>query len=211
MAREQGYRTNRMSRRRVLQLSAMGAALAACSSPSTSSGPSTGARATTQAGAQGAAQPQTATPTRGGRIVRALNGDPVSFDPHASISYLNIQFIDMFQAKLVRYDYRTTPPYRNGYEDAVVGELADTWEAPDPRTWIFRLKRGMKYHDKPPVNAREVVPDDVKWSWDRALSPGFQVEEWAWNNYDKVEVVDPATVKFTLKQPNGRLPVDLAN
>jgi len=183
MARERNSGTRRLGRRRALQLSAAAAVLAACSSPSTntSGGPSGGARSTTQSGGQA----QAGTPTQGGRISWRVAGDPVSFDPHATISYLNVEFLDMFHAKLMRYDYRTTPPYRNGDEDHVIGELADKWEAPDPATWVFHLKPGVKYHDKPPVNAREVVADDVKWSFQRALSPGFVVEEWAWNNYER--------------------------
>lgn len=217
MVNERNYWTGRVSRRRSLQLSgaaATAAFLAACKAPEsdTGAGSAPGARATTQAGGSTGQQAaaQTATPTKGGKIVRNVAGDPVSFDPHGTISYLTVEFIDMFHAKLVRYDSRTTPPYRNGDEDRIVGELADKWESPDPSTWVFKLKQGMKFQAKEPVNGREVVAEDVKWTWDRALSPGMQVEEWAWNNYEKVEAIDKYTVKFTSKQPNGRLPIDLA-
>lgn len=213
MTRERAYPISHrfsLSRRHALRLSAAAALAAACAAPQPTSGPPSGGQATTQPAGQ--AQPQAATPTRGGRLFFRVPGDPVAFDPHATISYLTVQFLDFFHAKLTRYDYRTTPPYRNGDESRIIGELAESWEAPEPepRTWIFRLKRGMKFHNKEPVNGREVVADDVKWSFERALAPTSSVEEWAWNNYDKIEVVDRYTVKFTLKQPNARLPIDVS-
>ena len=150
------------------------------------------------------------TPVRGGRTVRSFTGDPVNFDIHSGISFLNVEFIDYWHSKLVRYDYRATPPYKNGGE-VVIGELASSWEAaPDNASWTFHLKPGMKFHNKPPVNGRVLTADDVKWTWERALSPGHVVEEWAWLTvYDKIEAIDANTVKFTLKAPNGRLPQDM--
>ena len=59
----------------------------------------------------------------------------------------------------------------------------------------------MKWHNKPPVNGRELVAEDVKFTYDR-----FQTEKANGNRYmlepvDRVEVVDRYTVKFLLKEP----------
>jgi ABC-type transport system substrate-binding protein len=37
------------------------------------------------------------------------------------------------------------------------GALAESWEQPDPMTVIFHLRKGVRFHNKPPVNGREVV------------------------------------------------------
>lgn len=201
-----------LSRRRLLQgMTAAGVLAAACSSPTESKPAAQGGTpvsASTSAASAGSAP---VNPTHGGRIVRFAPGDPPNFDPHATISYLTVGFLDGFHTKLVRYDYRSVPPYQAGNEQ-VMGELAEKWETPDDnRTWIFHLRQGVKFHDKPPVNGREVTADDVKWSWERALAPGQVIDRWAWNMYDNIEVVDPHTIKFTLKFPVGRLPFDLEN
>src|SRR5712692_3541407 len=48
-------------------------------------------------------------------------------------------------------------------------DLAERWESPDDTTSIFHLRKGVKWHNKPPVNGRELVAEDVKFSFDRFL------------------------------------------
>src|SRR5262249_16536730 len=80
-------------------------------------------------------------------------------------------------------------------------DLAERWEAPDDTTYIFYLRQGVKWHNKPPVNGRELVADDVKFTFDRFLTiegnPGRELLE----SVAGVEVVDRYTVKFLLKEP----------
>ena len=42
--------------------------------------------------------------------------------------------------------------------------LAESWEAPDDKTMIFNIRRGVHWHDKPPVNGRELTAKDVEFS-----------------------------------------------
>ena len=37
--------------------------------------------------------------------------------------------------------------------------LATSWERPDPLTWIFHIRSGVRFHDRKPLTA-----DDVAWS-----------------------------------------------
>ncbi len=41
------------------------------------------------------------------------------------------------------------------------GGLAESWEIPDPNTLIFHIRKGVRWHDKPPMNGRELTADDV--------------------------------------------------
>ena len=55
-------------------------------------------------------------------------------------------------------EVQTTPVIRN--------TLAESWEMVDPSTWIFRLRQGVKFHNRPPVNGREMTAEDVKYSYE---------------------------------------------
>src|SRR6201999_79424 len=45
-------------------------------------------------------------------------------------------------------------------------DLAESWQVVDPVTYVFKLRRGVKFH-----NGREMSADDVKFSFDRAVDP----------------------------------------
>ncbi|MCX6022978.1 MAG: ABC transporter substrate-binding protein [Chloroflexi bacterium] len=77
--------------------------------------------------------------------------------------------------------------------------LAERWEMPDDRTYVFHLRRGVKFHNIPPVNGREMTSDDVLYSYERLKgSPfGFALED-----TEKMEAPDKYTFKITLKRPS---------
>ena len=39
-------------------------------------------------------------------------------------------------------------------------DLAERWEEPDDTTVVFHLRKGVKWHNKPPLNGREFVAED---------------------------------------------------
>ena len=41
-------------------------------------------------------------------------------------------------------------------------DLAESWTQPNDRTYVFKIRKGVRWHNKPPVNGREVTADDVK-------------------------------------------------
>ena len=47
------------------------------------------------------------------------------------------------------------------------GNLAASWEQPDNRTFIVKIKPGIHWHDKAPMNGRELTADDVAWAYRR--------------------------------------------
>jgi ABC-type transport system substrate-binding protein len=69
----------------------------------------------------------------------------------------------------------------------------------DGLTWTVKLKDGIKFHDGTPMTA-----DDVKFTYDLMGSPNCRVNPDVCSsiadNVASTEVVDPLTVKFTLKQ-----------
>jgi peptide/nickel transport system substrate-binding protein len=69
----------------------------------------------------------------------------------------------------------------------------------------------VRWHNKPPVNGREVVADDVKFTFDRFLTEKGNADRYVLESVDRVEVVDRYTVKFLLKEPYVWLLDVLAN
>ncbi len=50
----------------------------------------------------------------------------------------------------------------------MVGQIAESWEFPDATTIIFHVRQGVKWHNKPPANGRELVADDIVFNIRRA-------------------------------------------
>src|SRR3989454_1773175 len=72
--------------------------------------------------------------------------------------------------------------------------LAESWtESPDGLTYEFKLRRGLKFHNGDPVTA-----EDVKFSFERYRGTGFREFQ---TRVQQVEIVDPLTVRFHLKEP----------
>jgi peptide/nickel transport system substrate-binding protein len=72
--------------------------------------------------------------------------------------------------------------------------LAESWtESPDGLVYEFKLRQGLKFHNGDPFTA-----DDVKFSFERYQGTGAKDLQ---ARVTSVEVVDPYTVRFQLKQP----------
>jgi peptide/nickel transport system substrate-binding protein len=85
--------------------------------------------------------------------------------------------------------------------------LAESWEiSPDYKTYVFKLRKGVKFHDGTPFNAQA-----VKFSFDRML----RVNRAAYGYYikygqpDGCTVIDDHTIKIELKEPFSIFIVDL--
>ena len=87
----------------------------------------------------------------------------------------------------------------------VVGGLASSWEQADPLTYIIHLRKGVKFHD-----GHELTADDVVFTFGCFIDPAFvSPRKGAYRTLDRVEAVDPYTVRFTLKEPFGSFPIQL--
>ncbi|UCH51577.1 MAG: ABC transporter substrate-binding protein [Chloroflexota bacterium] len=55
------------------------------------------------------------------------------------------------------------------------GAIAESWEITDKDTITFHIRKGVYWHDKPPVNGRELTADDVVFSLNRqyTLAPAY--------------------------------------
>ena len=78
--------------------------------------------------------------------------------------------------------------------------LAESWEFPDDRTIVFNLREGVHFADKPPVNGRELVADDVAYSFERRLRPGG-LNAGALGPLTSITALDNRTVEFKFSEP----------
>jgi peptide/nickel transport system substrate-binding protein len=146
-------------------------------------------------------------PKRGG-ILRVRGYDPVHFDPHLTINFKTNNTLSFVYSKLVRH--KVGGEIQPG-TFVVEPDLAERWETPDETTYIFHLRKGVKWHNKPPVNGRELVAEDVKFTYDRFLTEKGNADRYILELVDRIEVVDRYTVKFLLKEPYVWLVNVLAN
>jgi peptide/nickel transport system substrate-binding protein len=85
--------------------------------------------------------------------------------------------------------------------------LADSWEvSPDAKTYTFKLKQGVKFHDGTPFNAAA-----VKFTMDRVVDPAVKAGQShdQLGPYDRTEVVDDYTARIVMKQPYAPLLTNL--
>jgi peptide/nickel transport system substrate-binding protein len=120
-------------------------------------------------------------------IVVAQQVDALTMDPakHSSLPTANV----LFQI----YDALVT---KNAAGD-FVPDLATEWTNPDPLTWRFKLRQGVKFTDGEPFNAAA-----VKFTFDRALDPNFKAPYFSRiSAIQSVTVVDDYTVDFKTAAP----------
>ncbi len=88
----------------------------------------------------------------------------------------------------------------------LVPGLATSWQAIDPTTWEFKLRRGVKFHD-----GSEFTADDVAFSIDRVL--GITGSPGGFASYIRAiigkVIVDPYTIRLKTATPYGALPQEL--
>jgi peptide/nickel transport system substrate-binding protein len=137
------------------------------------------------------------TPKRGGTITLRL-WDPPHFDPYLQVSYKTHIVYSFTHSRLVKH--KVGPAVVPG-TFAIEGDLAESWSQPDETTYIFKLRRGVRWHPKPPVNGRELTAEDVVYSVERFRTVKGNANASMLKPLDRVEAIDRHTVRFALKEP----------
>lgn len=125
----------------------------------------------------------------GGVLKFALLRDPVRWEPHINQGATTYTFLNNIYEGLIRYSLK----------GSLEPGLAVRWENPNPTTYILHLRRNVRFHSGNPFTA-----EDVKFSLERILDPATaatRVREFS--VVQSVSVLDPYTVKITLKKPDA--------
>jgi oligopeptide transport system substrate-binding protein len=101
--------------------------------------------------------PLAPSPQYGGVYRRGLRGEPRTLDPALVTSIYGVLVVQQIFDGLVQFDAELN----------VVPCIAQSWNASDNGlVWTFYLRKGVKFH-----NGREVVADDVVYSFTRLMDP----------------------------------------
>ena len=134
-------------------------------------------------------------------LVSGKAADPQTLDPAVTIDNNDWTVTYPAYQRLVKYKTDNG----KGSTD-VEGDLAENWQASDDgKTWTFTLRKGAQFADGSPVTA-----EAVKLSFERLMRIKQGPSE-AFPSGLKVDVVEPATVRFTLPESFAPFLHTLAN
>lgn len=136
-------------------------------------------------------------PKRGGTLALRL-WDPPHFDNDLTISYKTHIPMTFTHSRLLKH--KAGPGVAPG-TFPLEGDLAESWQQTNETTYVFKLRRGVKWQPKPPVNGREFTADDVLYTVERFRTVKGNANAYMLKSLDKVEALDKHTVRFTLKEP----------
>jgi len=128
-------------------------------------------------------------PQYGGTFTYAITAGIYNFDPPAMPSFAYAPTAEFTNEELVTGDWLKGPAGsgESGWlaeefprVELATGVLAERWEVVNPDTIIWHLRRGVRFHNKPPVNGREFTADDYIFSRKRCL---FLETSWHYMTY----------------------------
>jgi len=139
------------------------------------------------------------SPKRGGVLHVSEQSDPVGFDT------LGKKKAAVYTQLALAYTHNRLLKYDPSGE--IVNDLAASWTQPNPTTYVVTLRKGVHFHNKPPVNGRELTSEDVKFTFERMTkSPEARL----FPTLKAVTTPDKYTVRFELSAPFSSFVANLA-
>jgi peptide/nickel transport system substrate-binding protein len=141
-------------------------------------------------------------PASCGTFTYLQSRDIASLDPLSATVSTVPQRISLVYPRLINYDY----PQEGNPADAgpVPGYITDKWTFSDGgKTLTFNLRKGVKYPNIAPVNGRELVANDVKFSINRYMTDPTSTFASRYADVSSIETPDDYTVVFRMKQPSS--------
>ena len=125
----------------------------------------------------------------------SMQGDSLTLDPHAQNEGPTTQVSrQVYEALVTR-----------GLDMSIEPQLATDWKTTDPNTWIFNLRKDVKFSDGSNMTAKDVV-----FSILRAKQPTSDFKEYI-STISDVKEIDNYTVQISTSKPNPILLNQLSN
>ncbi|TMQ16194.1 MAG: peptide ABC transporter substrate-binding protein [Candidatus Rokuibacteriota bacterium] len=129
-------------------------------------------------------------PRKGGTLRVGFYIEAATMDPHLSGSKIDRQIYHNIYEPLVTLDVKL----------GIKPGLAESWQQPDPKTLVFKLRQGVKFHD-----GTDFTAEAAKFNFVRMKTETKSVRKGELANVDSVDVVDPFTLRLNLKKPDAAL------
>ncbi|MBW2060892.1 MAG: ABC transporter substrate-binding protein [Deltaproteobacteria bacterium] len=147
----------------------------------------------------GSAATTLAAEPRHGDVYRTSSGPPRSLDPHIETYPATTIITNNTYNTLLRY----TPDLK-GFEL----DLLKSYRQLDNLTYEFTIHKGVRFHNIPPVNGRELTSADVKYSIERIMGiygkkAKFKRRYYFEDKLASIETPDRYTVIVKTKEPYG--------
>ena len=128
-------------------------------------------------------------------LVICLPKSPLNLDPRYNIDAASYRVTQvMFNGLIKKGPNMTMEP-----------DAAEAWDLENDTTWVFRLKKGIKFH-----NGREMTAEDVAYTFNSILDPESKSpKRGSFTTIDHIEVRDKYTVAFYTTEPFAPLLVNL--
>ena len=152
-------------------------------------------------------------PQYGDEMVIRIERDIVNFDPYFTEgltgiygAWLERLVCDDWTMDPAEWDYRIAWHPRR-YQK---GNMAESWEFPDPTTHVIHIRRGVRYQNRPPSNGREFTSDDVLFHYHRIYGLGggftkpspYRDTDIRFKDIISITAPDKYTIVFKFKTPN---------
>jgi len=183
---DSGRHARTVSRRRFLRWSAIASAALTPVAALGSRGASP-ALAQSPAGQKSAAGD---APKKGGTLRVGFYIEAATMDPHLSGSKIDRQIYHNIYEPLVTLDAKL----------GIKPGLAESWQQPDAKTVIFKLRHGVKFHD-----GTDFTAEAARFNFNRMKTEPRSVRKGEVASIESVEVVDPYTIKLNLRRPDAAL------
>ena len=178
-----------------------GSATIAQSTPATTGPPDTTVRPDHHDGSPAPAAPEQspaaapAHPRAGGELTFVVPGEPPSYDAHREETFALMHPAAPHYNTLLRIDPLDATGTR------VVGDLATSWTvSSDRRTYVLKLRRGVKFHD-----GSEMTSRDVRATYEKIINPPPGITSARRGEYLQIETVQAPEryiIAFKLKWPS---------
>jgi peptide/nickel transport system substrate-binding protein len=143
-------------------------------------------------------------PRSGGELIFVVPAEPPGFDGHREETFAMLHPLAPHYNTLMRTD----PTDKTGTK--FIGDLAESWTVSnDKRTYTFKIRKGVKFHDGSTMTAT-----DVKASYDKIIFPPPGVSSSRQTQYKVVETVqapNAETIVFRLKWPEASFIASVAS
>jgi peptide/nickel transport system substrate-binding protein len=135
-----------------------------------------------------------AAPSHAKTLRLSFSDDATTLDPHVANLAINNRLLNNIYEGLVRRDK----------DFNIAPALALSWSQPDAKTWRFKLRPDVKFHDGSTFSA-----DDVVFTVARVMHPLSNMK-WTAQGVASAKKIDALTVDLVMAEPNPVLLLHLA-